>query len=75
LIHPDFLLPFLSHLLPFFPQQKGVAPHPYAPGEPIGTPSEPLKGPLSSSGPASLTRLLQGEKGASVGPFCIPMPP
>lgn len=65
--------PSSSYLLSLFPQQEGVAPHPYAPAEAISTPSEPLQGHLSSSGPAALTtRLLQAEKGASAGPFWIP---
>lgn len=30
------------HLPPFFSQKEGVAPHPYAPGKVVGTPSESL---------------------------------
>lgn len=69
---PAPFCPFFSYLLPFFPQQEGVAPHPDAPGEAIGTPPESLQETLSCSGPAALTGLLQGEKGASVGPFHVP---
>lgn len=46
------------HLPPLFSQKEGVAPHPYAPGKAIGTPSESLQGSPSSR-PAALIGLLQ----------------
>lgn len=47
-----------------------MTPHPNAPSEAIGTPSDPRQRPLCP-GPAIVTRFLKMEK-VSGGPVCIP---